>query len=234
MRCDLEHTEINNKILEVIIRCNIKSFPLNCNDMVNRLGYKLYKYSELSEEKRKSCFMVSDESLKLFDNIFYNDGKTNNRIRFSIMHELGHIELGHGEYRDEKKEAEANYFASNMLAPRMAIHYSRCNNHVHVARLFNISIEAAQIAFDDYRRWHRRAVYKMDGFDKAMYSHFYNEKHKGFVYNIKTCMFCREELLNEKSDYCEHCFNKLSYIDYAKKDKYFYAAENTWLYGGIY
>lgn len=229
----MTYPEIDAKILEVLNICNIKSFPLDCEEAVMDLGCFLYKYSELSKSKSHRCLMVSDESMKLYNRIYYNDNMIIGKIRFSIMHELGHIVLDHGEYRNELLEAEANYFSSHILAPRMAIHYSGCKNHVHVAKLFNISFEAAQIAFDDYRRWHRRAVYKMGDFDKAMYAHFYNEKHKGFVYNIKTCKFCGKELLNEKSDYCEHCFNKLSYIDYAKKDKYFYAAENNWLYGGI-
>lgn len=47
-------------------------------------------------------------------------------------------------------EAEANFFASNILAPRMAIHYARCKNEADVARIFEVSCEAAQYAFDDY------------------------------------------------------------------------------------
>lgn len=228
------YPDIDTKILDVLKLCSINSFPLNCEEVVMDLGCLLYKYSELSQEKLKKCLLVSDESMKLHNRIYYNDSMIIGKTRFSIMHELGHILLGHGDYSNEALEVEANYFSSHILAPRMAIHYSGCKNHVHVAKLFNISFEAALIAFDDYRRWHRRAVYKMDEFDKAMYSHFYNEKYKGFVYSVKTCKFCGKELLNEKSDYCDSCFNKLSYIDYAKKDKYFYAAENTWLYGGIY
>ena len=214
MRCDLQYSDIDVKIIE-----------LDC---------KLYKYSELSQEKLNKCLLVSDDSMKLLNRIYYNDNMIEGKIRFSIMHELGHMLLGHGDYKNDIFETEANYCSSHILAPRMAIHYSGCKNHVNVAKLFNISFEAAQIAFDDYRRWHRRAAYKMDRIDKVMYSYFYNDEYKGFVYNIKTCRFCGKKLLNEKSDYCESCFNKLSYIDYAKIDKYFFAAENTWLYGGIY
>lgn len=230
----MTYPDIDLKILDVLKLCNIKSFPVNYEEMVMDLGCLLYKYSELSREKLMKCLLVSDESMKLHNRIYYNDSMIIGKMRFSVMHELGHIVLGHGEYRSEPLEAEANYFSSHILAPRMAIHYSGCKNHVQVAKLFNISIESAQYAFDDYRRWHRRAAYKMDGFDKAMYSHFYNDEYKGFVYNIKTCKLCGKELFNEKSYYCESCFNKLSYIDYSKNDKYFYAAENTWLYGGIY
>lgn len=230
----MTYSEIDIKILEVLKICNIKSFPLDCDEIVRELGCKLFKYSELSQAKLNSCLMVSDESMKLHNRIYYNDRMNIGKIRFSIMHELGHIILGHGDYKNDIYEIESNYFASHILAPRMAIHYSGCKNHVHVANQFNLSIEAAQYAFDDYRRWRRRAIYKMDMYDKAMYSHFYNDRYKGFVYSIKSCKFCGTELLNEKSGYCDRCFNRLNCIDYSKNDKYFYAAESNWLYGGIY
>jgi hypothetical protein len=59
----------------------------------------------------------------------------------------------------------------------MAIHYAKCKNVIDVAKLFGLTNEAAQYAFDDYRRWHRWTVHhKMDNFDKSMYVHFYNKE----------------------------------------------------------
>jgi Zn-dependent peptidase ImmA (M78 family) len=178
--------------------------------------------------------MVSDESMKLHNRIYYNDNMIKGKIRFSIMHELGHIVLEHRDYKNDIYEAEANYFASHMLAPRMAIHYSRCKNYVDVSKRFNISYEAAQYAFDDYRRWHRKAVYKMSPIDKAMYRHFYNDIYKGFVYSIKKCKICGKEKLNDYSSYCDKCYNRVSILEYARNSSAFHAAEEVWLYGGIH
>ena len=133
--------------------------------------------------------------------------------------------MKHSEPRTDEQEKEADQFASYLLAPRMAIHYSKCKNHIHVAKQFNVSYEAAQYAFDDYRRWHRKAVYKMDFFDKSIYQHFYNDIYNGFVYNVKPCNLCHEEIHNEQSDYCADCFNKISYIDMYKQDRFFGESE---------
>lgn len=219
--------------LNVYNKFSIQSFPIDCVAILNAYGMKVESYATQSPKKKKLCFYYSEEAYTLKRTVYYNDKKPLGRIRFSLAHEIGHIVLGHEEPRTEEQEKESDCFASYFLAPRMAIHYSGCKNHVRVAKFFNISIEAAQYAFDDYRRWHRRAAYKMDKYDKAMYSHFYNDELKGFVYSIKTCKLCGKVLLNEKSDYCSECFDKLSYIDYSQNDKYFHAAESHWLYGGL-
>lgn len=219
--------------LEVYEKFNIQSFPIDCEAILEAYGMKVKTYSSQKPKKKERCLFYSEDAYTLKGIVYYNDTKPIGRIRFSLAHEIGHIALQHEEPRTEEQEKESDCFASYFLAPRMAIHYSGCKNYVDVSKQFNISHEAAQIAFDDYRRWHRRAVYKMNDFDRAMYSHFYNDTYKGFVYSIKTCKFCGKELLNEKSDYCSECFNKLSYIDYAQNDKYFHAAENHWLYGGL-
>lgn len=231
----MQYSMINRMIMETYARGNIKSFPFDCEYIIKELGYNLYKYSELSEEKRNSCFLVSDESLKLFDNIYYNDSMLPLRIRFSLAHELGHIVLDHGDYRDEEKEAEANYFASHFLAPRMAIHYSGCKNQNDVAKRFQISQESAQYAFDDYRRWHRRTViHKMTDFDKAMYAYFYNEDAKCFVYNVKSCEDCGAEVYNSYCTLCTECRAKINtrLLCQAPTEDLL-IAEGQWLYGGL-
>lgn len=225
---------VSAKIIEIFQKYKIKSFPIDCEYLVKEMGCKIYRYSELSEEKRNSCLLVSDESMKIRNRIYYNDKiMSEGRARFSIIHELGHIVLEHGEYRNEALEAEANYFASHILAPRMAIHYAGCENHIHVAKQFNLSYEAAQYAFDDYRRWHRQAAYKMGAYDKLMYQHFYDDDYEKFVYSRRICKLCGNEIVNSATDYCISCFNKLSYADYYKDDLSFKVAENQWLYGGL-
>ena len=43
------------------------------------------------------------------------------RIRFTIMHEIGHIVLDHTEHSD-LAESEANFFAKYALAPPPLVH----------------------------------------------------------------------------------------------------------------
>ncbi len=231
----MNYAYINRKILEVYKNGNIISFPFNCEQILKELGYNLYKYSELSESKRNHCLLVSDEALKLFDNIYYNDNMPKTRVRFSLAHELGHIVLEHGDYLVPENEAEANYFASYLLAPRIAIHYARCENEKEVSRIFNMSNEAARYAFNDYLRWHRKiAIYKMSSLDKSLYEHFYDVDYKGFVYNKKRCGYCEEPIYNSSEIICQKC-NALSkpYLNYRQPDEDLLIVESQWLYARL-
>lgn len=130
------------------------------------------------------------------------------------MHELGHIIMNHKGF-NQKNEQDANYFASNILAPRMVIHYSGCKNANQVARHFDISYKAAEYAFDDYRRWRRVAVYRMSTIDKLFYDHFYNNEYKGFVFHQSDCFWCGKPIYNRPDAYlCDRYFCRYPRMHY--------------------
>lgn len=194
-----------DRIIEATIRlykdCNIKTFPIDCFEISNTYGYDLVKYGELKAHKLEACKELSEDACILENTIYYDESQVPGRIRFSIMHELGHVLSG------AATESDADTFASHSLAPRMAIHYSGCKNANDVSRIFDISFTAAEIAFDDYRRWHRYVVYhKMSQVDKAMYDHFYNERAKKFVWHIEQCWDCAREIYNQPGkEVCSVC-----------------------------
>lgn len=197
------------KVIETYKRLGIKSLTYNLIDLIEELGYNVYTYQELrlkNPELYELCQSFSDEAYKepLTKTIAYNKGRPRCRIRFSLCHELAHIVLNH-ECVSKQNEAEANYFASNFLAPRMAIHYSGCKNARDVAKIFYLSEEAAEIAFDDYRRWHRIAVCRMSSVDWEFYHHFYNEDAGKFVYINETCPCCGRKVYNTTT--CPVCSN---------------------------
>lgn len=235
----LENEHVKLKIIEVYRECNIKSFPIECFELLKHYDLKYFKYSELSEGLKNYCMEYSEESLIYENKVCYNENKPQKRIRFSLMHELGHILLEHGDNPTEKMEQEANYFASNILAPRMAIHYAGCQNCNDVSKLFEISLQAADIAFNDYRRWRRLlAYYKMNSFDKAMYIHFYNKKQEKFIWSIGKCDFCGKLLYNLNKDSSHVCSlpkekKRSIYLDNIV-DEEFLRAEHHYLYGDCY
>ena len=138
----MNYRAILNQVLFVYQKCDIKSFPINCYDILKTLNIQCKKYSELSEKKRIASFMISNESYYFNDIIYYNDDRIETRIRFSLMHELGHILLKHkttqNENRNKEQEAEANFFSKNILAPPMAIYYARCEEPEDIAKIFNV------------------------------------------------------------------------------------------------
>jgi hypothetical protein len=231
----MDHTHTKYMTLEVFNFCNIKSFPIDCFSIIKEYGLEAVSYSSLYDGLKNYCLMYSDDAFKYKNLICYNDDRPNGRVRFSLMHELAHILLGHQGDHTSAQEQDANFFASNVLAPRMAIHYAGCKNQSDVSKLFHITDEAAHYAFADYRRWYRRTVYyKMNSFDKAMYSHFYSKEQDKFVYSIKRCAYCGDEIYNSRMHICPKCnrhnYNFFQNVTY---DTDLLIAENQWLYGGL-
>jgi predicted HD phosphohydrolase len=231
----MDHDYINFSVLKVFKDCEVYSFPINCFDILKYYQISVYPYSSLDDALREYCISYSDDALNYKGKLCYNDKMPEGRIRFTLIHELGHIILKHGESPSEEQEKEADFFSSHFLTPRMAIHYARCKNQNDVAKTFQISQEAAQYAFDDYRRWHRRTIiHKMTDFDKAMYAHFYNIDAKCFVYNINRCAYCDSLIYNSNDYICKKCKpDNLSYMQYQRQDEELLIAEGQWLYGGL-
>ena len=76
------------------------------------------------------------------------------RIRFTIMHEIGHIVLDHTEHSD-LAESEANFFAKYALAPPPLVHKYKPEDYCELAEIFQLSQECAMNAMKFYHRWLR-------------------------------------------------------------------------------
>ncbi len=226
---------IHISILEVLKHCNINSFPIDCYEILKQYNIETYSYSSLSDDLREYCLKFSNDALKYRDKICYNSNLPSGRVRFSLMHELGHIVLNHSNNPTHEMEQEANFFASNILAPRMAIHYAKCKNETDVSKIFELTNEASQYAFDDYRRWHRWTIYhKMNNLDKAMYAHFYNKELNCFVYSIIRCAYCDTLIYNSFDNICKKCKTPSRvFTQYQKPSEDLLIAESHWLYSGL-
>lgn len=225
----MTHENIQWKILDVFQECKVKSFPVNIFNLIEHYGYECREYSEESQFKKEACHKVSDDAFRLKNKIFYNDTAPFCRRRFSLAHELGHIILEHCSPYSEYMEKEANYFASRLLAPRMAIYYAKCKNATDVSKKFKLTYEAASYAFDDYRRWYRYVIYhKMSQLDKRMYSQFYDIEHKCFIWNIHKCYRCGITLFNQTDDLCEQCKSNKPDLEELRIRNQYYISKARW------
>lgn len=172
----MNHDKINEIILEVYRTCSIRTFPIDCISILQKYGYCCIPYDRLSTKKQQACEQISHDSFLLNHTIYYNAAVTYGRIRFSLMHELGHILLGHHDSSPED-EADANTLASNLLAPRMAIHYTHSTTDTQIASHFKVTLKAARYMYQDYLRWYKHITQcGMSPLDKEVYQHFYNKK----------------------------------------------------------
>lgn len=191
----------------MIISCGLNGFPVNCFEILAHYGYKVYPYSKIKKqnpELYKMCVGYSEDAFHMGSRrlIAYNDRKPRRRIRFSLMHELGHHILDHRNDTVEN-EREADYFAGNLLAPRIVLYYARLKKIQEISDLFEISSSAAYYAAQDFSLWCQEVCRQgMHDYDRALYRQFYNPAYGGLVYSVKRCEYCGALLYNSKEDHC--------------------------------
>lgn len=155
MQLDHNRQNITEKIVTVYQECDISTYPIDCFAILEHYGFRVLSYYDLKMKKQRLyeiCKMFSDEAFRYKNTIAYNDNKPVSRIRFSLMHELGHYILKH-EGEKQENEQEADCFASNILAPRVVIHKMGLRTSDQIHQFFGLSYEASNRALWDYRQW---------------------------------------------------------------------------------
>ncbi|MBS6955230.1 MAG: ImmA/IrrE family metallo-endopeptidase [Enterocloster asparagiformis] len=145
-----EYNKIVETILMIYKECGVTSFPFDCFSILKHYNFRVYSYSELKEQNPELfhlCCSYSNDSFKLHDLIGYNERAYVKRIKFSLMHELGHAIL------NTTSEDIANFFASYILAPRILVHKYNCRTADAIHDFFGVSITAANNIILDYRDW---------------------------------------------------------------------------------
>ena len=143
---------------------DIRNIPIDCYEIATKMGIILRPYSKLSEVGLKAALAESNDGFCLlrtegvkpftYDQwyIFYNDALQPKRIRFTLMHEIGHVVLDHTEASD-LAEAEANFFAKYALAPPPLVNRIQPEDYVELGKAFEISNQFARYAFSYYKKW---------------------------------------------------------------------------------
>lgn len=148
---DLE--KLYSYIICIYKKYNILTFPINCLELTEKCGYKIIKYSDLTETKRSACISLSKDACIVEKILHYEDRNIVERIRFSIAHELGHVFL------NSEIEEDADNFASHFLAPRIIIHKYRCEAADQIHDIFGLSYDASNRALMDYRKWYENIAH---------------------------------------------------------------------------
>lgn len=159
----MDYYLINQNVLEVYKKCDIHSFPIDCIKILKKYRYKVYTYQYLkskNEELYLLCKKTSNDAFIDRSNrvIAYNSKVLPSRIRFSLMHELGHLVLKHTGDNQENEE-EADYFASCVLAPRAAIKTEQCKNAEDIHNKFGLSYAASNRTWTNYlKSWNWTSI----------------------------------------------------------------------------
>lgn len=143
-------------------------YPLNSFEFAQKLGFITKSYDQLDEFQKNSAYKISYDAF-FIDNhqntfIFYNNQVFFERKNVSIIHEISHAILDHGQNKcnNEKEEAEANFFTKYIIAPPPLIHQFPLISVKSIKNNFEISYEFAENALYYYQKWLKKfnGVYK--------------------------------------------------------------------------
>lgn len=144
-----QYEYIEESILDTFEAAGISNFPIDVFELCHKLRIKLIKYSECPG----ALVDYSEDAFNFFNIkkqefiIVYNDAIETSRVNFTIMHEIGHIQLGHEKSKltEPVKEAEADAFAQKALAPLGVIIKLGLKTDIQISSVFHVSLPCARI-----------------------------------------------------------------------------------------
>ena len=153
-----KYAHIEKKVVDLYIELKLKRHPLNPFAIAKDCGYIVLPYSslcveavDLLREKEMDGFSYLDKADERHY-IYYDDKEIIARQYFTIMHEIGHIQLGHKE-DSVLADKEADYFAAYSLAPSPIMDRYACEDFIDVIMCFAVSEPCAVRCFDRFIKW---------------------------------------------------------------------------------
>lgn len=180
------YESIKLKVVSLFQKYDICQVPIDCFEICSKMNIKLVPYSSLTKpaifksieiSNDGFCLLKSDSIQGLEINkwhIFYNDNMIKERVRFTIMHEVGHIALDHTMH-SQLAESEANFFAKYSLTPPPLVHKIQPEDYTDLIDAFEISSECAFYAMNNYINWLNNGGAKYKEYELVMLSLF-NQK----------------------------------------------------------
>jgi len=160
----------------VLIQENVCELPVNIISLCYQLDIKVKYYIPNNDSDGQSLF-VKDCPI-----ILVNKNCSNQRKRFTIAHELGHILLGHvGKFElvnrepssaDNPIEQEANIFASRLLAPACVLWGCGVTSSDQIVQLCDISKQAADFRMERMKILYQRNKFLISPLERQVYNQF--------------------------------------------------------------
>ncbi len=201
----MDYKKARDLAWKLLIDNNISSLPIDINDICRRERINLFTYRQgknFIKELNLEEHTLDNDAFSIRSIIFYNDENSEQRQRFSIAHELGHIFLhtDRGEAatvynrepspNDDPIEAEANIFASRLLIPLCVIQFLNLNSAKEIAEFCNVSYTAANNRYarlceirkrnSDRRKNNKHGTFLLSKLERQVIDNFKNyiEKNK--------------------------------------------------------
>ena len=172
------YEDIKKDIIKMYVETGINTFPIDVYCLCDRLGYICKSYSSLGKKKSERLIVYEEDGFHRFEDgkvvIYYNDAKQEGRIRFTIMHEIGHIIRKHFEY-SPLAENEADWFAAYALCPPPIVGLHEVLDFTELINMFNLTSDCAYNSMNRYISWKRRSA-KLTDYEKTLINQFSIER----------------------------------------------------------
>lgn len=155
---DETYEEIKEEVINLFEEYDIRCTPICGFEIALKMGITLIPYSSLSDKKYTIALKSSEDGFLFVKDfreyIYYNDKKRYGRVNMTILHEIGHLALGHPDtMNQDEAEAEASFFAKYAVAPPPLVHKFKPESFKDIMKHFDITKEAAGNAWEYYLNW---------------------------------------------------------------------------------
>lgn len=185
--------KLYDQIEEDVVKLHIElelSIPIKPSEVAKKLGYIVHKFSEIFSEENNLLELRSGNDGSRRDGLSYYDPAVQTYViwvndidsiyeehdEFTIMHEIGHIRMGHmGD--SQLAEMVANYYAAYALVPSPLPSMYKCSSFIDIANTFEVSIDCAYNCARRCVNWaHYSGAYKQ--YEKEL-KEYYKKVLKG-------------------------------------------------------
>lgn len=205
-------------------KLGITALPIDLHLILDKLNIQAFSFTEIQKVnpklvnrlKAKKCDAIVSkfqDSKECY--IVYDDNALPRRIRFTIAHEIGHIQLQHIDsdeilYRSHNSkdsiEKEADAFAAEFLRPPILLSLLGIKKTEEISLICGVSEDAARICIKQIEKLGVAMHSTLSNFTS-----FYEKQFAEFINDFrakKYCHTCRGVLLNKDMLYCPICGNK--------------------------
>lgn len=168
--------KIKDMVLHLLNECDIHNLPVDLKTILKLNNIYLLN-SKKAIEYGVINFAYNDfDGKNVYINgyrfIVYNLKHPVTRQRWTMAHELGHILLDHRE-QSRVNEAEANYFAKELLMPMAVLTNMGATSVKDVCKVCNVSNDASENRQKDFKRHYEfKSKYGLTKHDIAFLKQF--------------------------------------------------------------
>lgn len=141
------------------------SYPLDSWELAKQMNICIKEFDNndpLSHFINEGMFIFEKENAIVFVNTTWS----NERIMFTIAHEIGHYILS--PLFEEVTEQDANFFARFILAPPILIHQLKAKTKEVIVKKFGVSKSVAENSLNYYAKWIKFGPNEITDYEKKI------------------------------------------------------------------